>query len=81
MLGVNYYGYVDGSVLLSFSYSSFAYEFNYVQKFLSIVTAAANECDPVVSPKTRRRLGSPSHEQQPRTSYHRVDAGHCIAKR
>jgi hypothetical protein len=56
-------GHIDGSVLLSFSCSCFACKFNYVQRSPSIVTAVANGCGPVVSPKTGRRLGSPPREQ------------------
>jgi hypothetical protein len=51
--------------------------FNYVQSCSSIMTAVASGCDPVVSLTTGRRLGSPPHEQQPRTSHHRTDAGPC----
>jgi hypothetical protein len=43
------------------------------------VTAVTSECGPVVSPMIGKRLGSPSREQQPRTSHLRVDAGPCIA--
>jgi hypothetical protein len=71
---------VDGSVLLSFSCSCFAYEFNYMQTCLSITTVVANWCGPVVSSRTRRRLGSPPHEQQPRNSHRRADAGPCITE-
>jgi hypothetical protein len=39
------------------------------------VTTVASGCGPVVSPRIGRRLGSPLREQQPRTSYHRADAG------
>jgi hypothetical protein len=46
-----------------------------VQRCLSIVTVVANGCGPVVSPRTRKRLRSPSREQPPRTSHHRADAG------
>jgi hypothetical protein len=39
------------------------------------VTAVASGCGPVVSPSSRKRLGSPPREQQPRTSHLRADAG------
>jgi hypothetical protein len=39
------------------------------------VTAVANGCGPVVSPRSGRRLGSPPREQQPRTLHLRADAG------
>jgi hypothetical protein len=44
------------------------------------VTAVASGCGPVVSPMSGRRLGSLPHEQQPRTSHVRADAGPCIAE-
>jgi hypothetical protein len=44
------------------------------------VTAMASGCGPVVSPRSGRRLGSPPHEQQPRTSHLRADAGICIVE-
>jgi hypothetical protein len=44
------------------------------------VTAVASGCGSVVSPMCGRRLGSPSHEQQPRTSHLKADAGPCIAE-
>jgi hypothetical protein len=53
---------------------------NCVQRCLSIVTTVANVCDPVVSPRTERRLGSPPREQQPMTSHHRADASPCIVE-
>jgi hypothetical protein len=62
MLGVSFYGHIDGSVLLSFSCSDLTCEFNCVQRCLSIVTAVASGCGPVVSPRTGNRLGSPPHE-------------------
>jgi hypothetical protein len=49
-----------------------------VQICLSIVTAVASGCGPVVSPRTGKRLGSLPHEQSLRTSHHRADAGPCI---
>jgi hypothetical protein len=49
-----------------------------VQTCLSIVTAVASGCGPVVRPRTGRRHGSPPHEQQPRTSHHRADVGPSI---
>jgi hypothetical protein len=51
-----------------------------VQTRLSIVTAVASGCGPVVNPRTERRLESPSREQPPRTSHHRADAGPCIVE-
>jgi hypothetical protein len=53
-------------------------DFNYVQRCQSIVTVVAIWCGPMVSPSIGRRLGSPPHEQQLRTSHLRVDAGSCI---
>jgi hypothetical protein len=44
------------------------------------VTVVASECDPVASPMSGKRLGSPPHEQQPRTSHLRADVGPCIAE-
>jgi hypothetical protein len=37
-------------------------DFNYVQRWQSIVTAAAIGCGSVVSLRIGRRLGSPPHE-------------------
>jgi hypothetical protein len=51
-----------------------------VQRCLSIMTVVASGCGRVVSPKTEKRLGSPPHEQQPKTSHHRVDADPYIAE-
>jgi hypothetical protein len=34
----------------------------------------------MVNPKIGRRLGSPPHEQQLRTSHLRADVGPCIAE-
>jgi hypothetical protein len=51
-----------------------------VQRRPSIVTVVASGCAPVVSPRTGRRLESLPREQQPRTSYHRADAGPCIVE-
>jgi hypothetical protein len=42
------------------------------------VTVVASGCGPVVSLRAEKRLGSPSCEQQPRTSHHRADVGPCI---
>jgi uncharacterized protein YceK len=44
------------------------------------VTAVASGCGSVVSLRSGKRLGSPPHEQQPRTSHLRADAGPCIAE-
>jgi hypothetical protein len=44
------------------------------------VTVVASGCGPVASPRSGRRLGSPSREQQPRTSHLRADVGPCIAE-
>jgi hypothetical protein len=49
-----------------------------VQRRLSIATAVASGCGPVTSPGAGRRLGSPPHEQPPRTSHHRANADPCI---
>jgi hypothetical protein len=51
-----------------------------MQRCLSIVTAVASGCGPVVSPRTVRRHGSLPYEQQSRTSYCRADAGPCIVE-
>jgi hypothetical protein len=67
-------------VLLRFSCSGLACEFNCVQRYPSIVTAVASVCGPMVSPRTGKRLGSPPREQQLRTSHNRVDADPCIAE-
>jgi hypothetical protein len=53
-------------------------DFKCVQRCLSIATAMANGCGPVASLRTGKRLRSPPHEQQPRTSHHRDDADPCI---
>jgi hypothetical protein len=45
-----------------------------VQTCLSVATAVASGCGPVVSLRAGKRLGSPPHEQSPRTSHHRADA-------
>jgi hypothetical protein len=42
--------------------------------------AVTSGCGPVASPMFGKRLGSPPHEQQPRTSHLRADAGPCIAE-
>jgi hypothetical protein len=44
------------------------------------VTAVPSGCGPVVSLISGKRLGTPSREQQPRTSHLRADGGHCIAE-
>jgi hypothetical protein len=74
------YGLVDMLVLLNFRCSGFACGFNCVQICLNIVTAVANGCGPVASPRTGKRLGIPPREQQPGTSHHRADATPCIAE-
>ncbi len=56
-------------------------DFNCVQRCQGIVTDVAIGCGSVVSPRSGKRLGSPPHEQQPRTSHLRADAGPCIAER
>jgi hypothetical protein len=40
---------------------------------LSIAIAVVSKCDPVVSPRTKKRLRSPPREQPLSTSYHRAD--------
>jgi hypothetical protein len=54
--------------------------FNYVQRYLGFVTAVANGCGLRMSPLIGKRLGSPSREQQPRTSHLRIDADPCITE-
>jgi hypothetical protein len=54
--------------------------FNCVQRCQGFVTAVVSGCGPVVSPRSARRLRSPSREQQPMTSHLRVDADPCIAE-
>jgi hypothetical protein len=44
------------------------------------VTAVAVGCGPMANSKFGRRLGSPSREQQSRTSHLRANAGPCIVK-
>jgi hypothetical protein len=39
------------------------------------MTAVASGCDPVVSPSSGKRLGSPPREQQPKTSHLMANAG------
>jgi hypothetical protein len=39
------------------------------------MTAVAVGCGPMANPNFGRRLGSPPHEQQSRTSHLRADAG------
>jgi hypothetical protein len=55
-------------------------DFNCVQRYQSIVNAASVGCDPMASPSIERRPGSPSREQQPRTSHLRADAGTYIVE-
>jgi hypothetical protein len=54
--------------------------FNCVQRCQGFVTAVAVGCGPTGSPRFGRRLGSPSREQQLRTSHLRADAGPRIAE-
>jgi hypothetical protein len=54
--------------------------FNCAQRCQGFVTDVASGCGPVVSLMIERRLGSPPHEQQPRTSHLRADAGSCITE-
>jgi hypothetical protein len=51
-----------------------------VQRCQSFVTAVASGCGPVMSPMFGKRLERPPHEQQPRTSHLRADAGPCITE-
>jgi hypothetical protein len=51
-----------------------------VQSCQGFVTAVASGCGPVVSPMSGKRLGSPSREQQPRTSHLRADVSPCITE-
>jgi hypothetical protein len=44
------------------------------------MTAVASGCGPVASPRSGKRLGSPPHEQQPRTSHLMADTGPCITE-
>jgi hypothetical protein len=44
------------------------------------MTAVAIGCDPMASLRIGRRLGSLPHEQQPRTSHLRADAGPYITE-
>jgi hypothetical protein len=55
-------------------------DFNCVQRCQGIVTDVTIGCGPMVSPRIERRHESPPHEQQPRTSHLRADAGPCIAE-
>jgi hypothetical protein len=55
--------------------------FNYVQRCQGFVTAVVSGCGPVASSRSGKRLGSLPHEQQPRTSHLRADAGPCIIER
>jgi hypothetical protein len=52
-----------------------------VQRCHGFVTVVAVGCGPTVSPRSGKRLGSPPHEQQPRTAHLRADAGPYIAER
>jgi hypothetical protein len=54
--------------------------FNCVQRCQGFVTAVASGCDPVTSPRSGKRFGSPLREQQPRTSHLRTDVDPCIAE-
>jgi hypothetical protein len=54
--------------------------FNCVQRWQGFVTAVASGCGPVANPRSGKRLGSPPHEQQPRTSHLRADTGSYIAE-
>jgi hypothetical protein len=54
--------------------------FNYVQRCQSIVTVVVSGCDPVVSLRIGRRLGSLPREQQSKTSHLRADADPCITE-
>jgi hypothetical protein len=53
-------------------------DFNYVQKYQSIVAIVSSGCGPVVTLRTGKRHGRLPCEQQPRTSHHRANAGPCI---
>jgi hypothetical protein len=52
--------------------------FNYVQRYQGFVTAVPGRCSPVASPRSGKRLGSPSREQQLGTSHLRTDVDPCI---
>jgi hypothetical protein len=54
--------------------------FNSVQRCQGIVTVVAVGCGPMVSLMIGRRLESPPHEQQPRTSHLRANASPCIVE-
>jgi hypothetical protein len=54
--------------------------FNCVQRRQGFVTAVIVGCGPTASLRSGKRLESPSHEQQPRTSHLRADVGHCITE-
>jgi hypothetical protein len=51
-----------------------------VQRCLNFVTAVVGGCGPGVSPMIEKRLRSPPHEQQLRTSHLRTGAGPCITE-
>jgi hypothetical protein len=55
-------------------------DFNCVQRYQSFVTAVVIGCGAIASPRFGSRLGSPSREQQPRTSHLRTDVGPCITE-
>jgi hypothetical protein len=52
--------------------------FHVCAKMSGFVTAVVSGCGLVVSPRSGKRLESPPHEQQLRTSHLRADAGPCI---
>jgi hypothetical protein len=54
--------------------------FNCVQGCQGFGTVVAVRCGLTASLRSGRRLGSPPHEQQTRTSHLRADAGPCIAE-
>jgi hypothetical protein len=51
-----------------------------VQRREGIVTVVAIGYGPMANPRFGSRPGSPPHEQQPRTSHLRADAGPYIAE-
>jgi hypothetical protein len=55
-------------------------DLNYVQRCKDFVTAVAIKCGPMTSLRIEMRHESPHHEQQPRTSHLRTDAGPCIVE-
>jgi hypothetical protein len=54
--------------------------FNCLQRCHCFMTAVAVGCDPTASSSSGKRLESPPHEQQPRTSHLRADANPCITE-